>query len=68
MSEEESGSFGLTVSEKLVGFIILTMGSLFVYFSVTSFSVLGVIYTWFFGVLSLVLIIAGIFMLTAKTE
>ena len=68
MSEEESGSFGLTVSEKLVGVVILAMGSLFVYFSVTSLSVLGEIYTWFFGVLSLILIIIGIFMLIAKTE
>jgi len=65
---EESGGFGLTLAEKMFGFIILVIGALTEYFIYTSISALGTIYAWFFGILTLILIIVGALLLTAKTE
>jgi hypothetical protein len=65
---EEGGGFGLTLVEKMFGFIILVIGALTEYFIYTSISVLGIVYAWFFGILSLILIIIGTLLLIAKTE
>lgn len=65
MSEE--GSFGITLAEKFFGFILLLIGALTTYFTLTSASVLGS-FAGLFGVISLILVILGIFLLTARTE
>jgi hypothetical protein len=65
MSEEDS--FGIALAEKFFGFLLLLIGALTTYFTLTSASVLGA-FTGFFGFLSLILVILGIFLLTAKTE
>jgi hypothetical protein len=65
MSEE--GGFGINVAEKFFGFILLLIGALTTYFTLTSASVLGA-FTGLFGVISLMLVILGIFLLTARTE
>ncbi|MEM3695884.1 MAG: hypothetical protein QXQ94_00055 [Candidatus Bathyarchaeia archaeon] len=66
MSEGEAG-FGIALAEKFFGLLIMIVGALATYFTFTSFNDLGA-YTGFFGFLSIVLLVLGIFMLTAKTE
>jgi len=65
MSEE--GSIGLSVAEKFLGLLIIIFGSLAAYYTYASIQVLGS-FAWFFGFLSIVLIIAGFVLITAKTE
>ena len=65
MSEE--GSFGLNVAEKFFGFIILVIGIVGLYFTITSSDAL-MVFTGFFGFLSVVVIIIGFVLMTAKTE
>jgi hypothetical protein len=65
MSEE--GSFGLNVAEKFFGFIVFIVGVLGLYFTVTSTGAL-MTFTGFFGFLSVVLIVIGFVLMTAKIE
>lgn len=66
MSEEE-GSFGLNLMEKLFGVILLILGGITTYYTLTSADVLD-IYTGFFTFLSIILIVLGLVLITAKTE
>jgi hypothetical protein len=63
----EEGSFGLTAAEKFFGLILLIVGALFTYFTFTSTQELGA-YSGFFGFLSAVVIVLGLFLIIAKTE
>lgn len=65
MSEE--GSFGVTVAEKFFGLLLVIIGAIITYYTLTSASVLGA-FTAFFGFLSLALLAIGIFLLIARTE
>jgi len=65
MSEE--GGFGITAAEKFFGLILIIVGALATYFTLTSSDVLSV-YTGFFGFLSIVLLALGIFLIIAKAE
>jgi hypothetical protein len=65
MSEEVG--FGLTVAEKFFGLILLIVGALATYYTFTSTQALGD-YTGFFGFLSIILLVLGIILITAKTE
>jgi|YelNatPaOPRAMG01_1025707.scaffolds.fasta_scaffold73777_2 hypothetical protein len=65
MSEE--GGFGVTAAEKFFGLILLIVGALATYFTLTSSDVLSV-YTGFFGFLGIVLLALGIFLIIAKAE
>ncbi len=65
MSEE--GSFGLSFAERLFGLIVLAMGLVAFFYTVTSFAALEA-FTWFFGVLSLIVVVVGAILVTAKTE
>ncbi len=65
MSEE--GSFGENAAEKLFGVIILLIGIVSMYYTLTSSSVLGT-FTGVFAFLGLILIILGAFLLIAKVE
>jgi len=65
MSEE--GSFGETAVEKLVGVIILLVGIVSVYYTLTSSSVLG-LFTGLFSFLGFVLVVLGAFLLIVKVE
>ncbi|NWG11393.1 hypothetical protein HXY33_06585 [Candidatus Bathyarchaeota archaeon] len=65
MSEE--GSFGITLAEKFFGFLLILIGALLTYYTLTSMDTLGA-YTGFFGFLSLIPLILGIFLLIARTE
>jgi len=65
MSEE--GGFGIAAAEKFFGLLLLIVGALATYFTFTSSQALGA-YTGFFGVLSLILLTLGLFLIIAKTE
>ncbi|NWF86933.1 hypothetical protein HXY32_03895 [Candidatus Bathyarchaeota archaeon] len=65
MSEE--GSFGITLAEKFLGFLLIIIGALITYYTLTSANYLGA-YTGFFVFLSLIPLLLGIFLLIARTE
>ncbi len=65
MSEE--GSFGIEIAERFFGFLLLIIGVLAMYFTLTSANALGG-FLGFFGFLSLVLLVLGIIMITVKIE
>ncbi len=61
------GSFGLKLAEKFFGFILLVIGALTLYYTVTSTEAL-LTFTGLFAFLSIVIIVLGLVMLTVKTE
>jgi hypothetical protein len=67
MSEE--GGFGLALAERFFGLILLIVGALAMYYTVTTFTtsepmpLLG-----FFGFLSLILLVLGLLFIIAKIE
>ncbi len=65
MSEE--GSFGVTASEKLFGLILVAIGLVTMYYTLTSAAAL-MAFTGFFGFLSLIIIILGVALIIAKVE
>jgi succinate-acetate transporter protein len=65
MSEE--GSFGISAAERFFGLILLAVGLILMYYTLTSMDVLKA-FTAFFGFLSLIFIILGIVLITAKVE
>ncbi|MBS7633406.1 hypothetical protein KEJ15_07320 [Candidatus Bathyarchaeota archaeon] len=65
MSEE--GSIGASMVEKFFGLILLVTGAVAMYYTLTSATVLK-IFTGFFGVLSFILVLLGVFLIIAKTE
>jgi hypothetical protein len=67
MNMSEEGSFGVIASEKLFGLILLAVGLVAMFYTLTSASVL-LAFTGFFGFLSLILIILGVAMIIAKVE
>ena len=67
MSEEEGGGYGINAIEKLFGLILLMMGIIAMYYTLTSADVLGS-FTGFFGFMSLVLLMIGVFLLLVKVE
>jgi len=66
MSEEE-GSFGLNLAEKFFGLILLVVGAIGLYYTITSNTAL-LLTTGLFGFLTIVLMALGLVLLTAKTE
>jgi hypothetical protein len=65
MSEE--GSFGITAAERFFGLILLAVGLLLMYYTLTSMDVLKA-FTGFFGFLSFIFIVLGGVLITAKVE
>jgi hypothetical protein len=65
MSEE--GGFGYSLAERFFGLILVIVGALAAYFTFTSSSALQA-FTGFFGFLSLILLVLGLVLITAKTE
>ena len=61
------GSFGLSTTEKFFGLIILVVGVITLYFTLTSMDIL-LSFTGFFAFLSVVLVILGLVLMTAKPE
>jgi hypothetical protein len=65
MSEE--GGFGTNAIEKFFGLIVVVMGILLLYYTVTSTETL-LAFTALFMFLSIALVVVGFFLMTAKTE
>jgi hypothetical protein len=65
MSQE--GGIGIALAERFFGLLLTIIGALTVYETLTSTSTLGA-YTGFFSFLSLILVVLGIILLTAKIE
>lgn len=65
MSQE--AGFGITIAEKFFGLILVIIGALAMFYTLTSVSTLGM-FTGFFGFLSLILLALGILLMLAKTE
>ncbi len=61
----ETGSFWVSLMEKVFGLLLIAVSLLVMYFTFTSVNVLGV-FTGFFGFLSVVLLIAGGFLIIVK--
>jgi len=65
MSEE--GGVGLTFAERFFGLLLILIGGIAIYYTFTSVQALGA-FTAFFGFLSIIPLVLGLFLITAKTE
>jgi hypothetical protein len=65
MSEE--GSFGISLAERFFGLVVVAIGLFTLYYTVSSADTL-MAFTWLFGFVSIVLVVLGLVMITAKTE
>ena len=65
MSEE--GGFGLALAERFFGLILLVVGAIAMYYTFESMQALGG-FSAFFGFLSIILLIVGLLLITAKIE
>jgi hypothetical protein len=63
MSTEDT--FWVSLAEKFFGLLLAIIGALFLYFTVTTTTTLGV-FTAFFGFLGIVVLVAGLFLLLVK--
>jgi len=61
----EGDTFWLSLAEKFFGLLLTIIGSLFLYFTLTSTTALGV-FTGFFGVLGIVILLIGLFLLIVR--
>jgi len=61
----EGDTFWVSLAEKFFGLLLIIIGALFLYFTLTSTSVLGG-FTGLFGFLSAVVLIIGLFLLVVR--
>jgi hypothetical protein len=61
----EGDTFWLSLAEKFFGLLLTIIGALFLYFTVTSTTALGV-FTGLFGFLSVLVLIVGLFLLLVR--
>mgnify|MGYP006268952113 CR=1 len=66
MSSEEGG-LGLAVAERFFGLILVIIGSLGEYYTLTSMNSLGA-FAGFFAFLAAIPVVLGVLLITAKTE
>jgi uncharacterized protein YjeT (DUF2065 family) len=62
---EEGDTFWVSLAERVFGLIFIIIGAVMLYFTATSTDVLGG-FSVFFGALSFILVIVGIFLLIVK--
>jgi cadmium resistance protein CadD (predicted permease) len=63
----QEGGFGLSVLQRFLGFLLLILGALTLYYTLTSLPELGS-YAALFGFLNIIVLVLGLVLLTAKTE
>jgi hypothetical protein len=63
----EGDNFWLSLAEKFFGLLLTIIGALFLYFTLSSTAALGV-FTGFFGFLSVVVLIIGLFLLLVRPQ
>jgi membrane-bound ClpP family serine protease len=61
---EEGDTFFITLAERLFGVFLIALGAILIYLTATT-STLGA-FTIFFGVLSVIVLLIGLFMLLAR--
>lgn len=61
----EGDTFWLSLAEKFFGLLLVIIGALFLYFTLTSIEALSV-FTGLFGFLSIVVLIIGLFLLFVR--
>jgi hypothetical protein len=62
---EQGDTFWVSLAEKFFGLVLIIIGALMLYYTATSSDVVGT-FTLFFGILSVILLIIGIFLLLVK--
>jgi nitrate reductase gamma subunit len=62
---EEGDTFWISLGEKFFGVIVIIMGGVLLYFTATSTSALGP-FSVFFGVISVILLAIGLFLLLVR--
>jgi len=62
---EEGDTFWISLAEKFFGVILIIIGAIMLYFTATSTNVLGG-FSLFFGILSLIMLIIGLFLLVVR--
>ncbi len=62
---EEGDTFWVSLAERLFGLLLIVIGGVLLYYTATSTSVLGG-FSAFFGFLSVILVLLGIFMFFVK--
>jgi hypothetical protein len=62
---EEGDTFWVSLSEKLLGVVVVAIGALMLYLTATSTNVLGA-FSLFFGIISLIMLIIGLFLLLVR--
>jgi len=62
---EEGDTFWISLAEKLFGVVLIVIGAVMIYFTATSTNVLGP-FSLFFGILSLIMLIIGLFLLLVR--
>jgi uncharacterized membrane protein len=65
MGMSEGDTFWLSLAEKFFGLLLVIIGALFLYFTLTSTDALGV-FTGFFGFLGILVLIIGLFLLFVR--
>jgi hypothetical protein len=65
MGMSEGDTFWLSIAEKFFGLLLVIIGALFLYFTLTSTEALGV-FTGLFGFLSIVVLIIGLFLIFVR--
>jgi hypothetical protein len=63
---DEGDTFWVSLAEKFIGLILVIIGALMIYFTATSTDVLGA-FSLFFGVISAILLIIGLFLLIVRS-
>jgi hypothetical protein len=63
----QEGGFGLSVFQRFIGLLVMLLGALSLYYTLTSLQTLGS-YVDLFGFLNVIMIVLGLVLLTAKTE
>ena len=61
---EEGDTFWVSLAEKFIGLILVVIGAIMIYFTATTSALGG--FTVFFGVVSILMLIIGLFLLLVR--
>ncbi len=61
---EEGDTFWVSLAERIIGLILIVIGGIMLYFTATSSGLGG--FSLFFGIISIILVILGVFLLIVK--
>jgi membrane-bound ClpP family serine protease len=61
---EEGDTFWVSLAEKFIGLILVVIGAIMIYFTATTSALGG--FTVFFGVVSIIMLVIGLFLLLVR--